>query len=377
MSSENDQHFDRLEIRGFRGLSELELDGFGRFNVLLGANDVGKTSVLEAMFLLGGFANLTLPERVQGWRNLATPRLDDLELLFHDLDVSREIDLRGQSDGGRVRRGLRIALERTEFDSRANTSTSTNGQAGDARSGSALARDGGTSSVEQAGPGVLRYEARVDSRKRKPVSFEGTLRPHQGGWQAKHSADPGDQDMVRARYVSPRPGYDQNAIGEVVVRKQTESLVRFLQAINPKVVAVATKDDVAFLDVGLERMLPLNVFGAGMVRAATILSYCLLGEDSVLLLDELENGLHHSAVRQLLKAVMTLSKDRDVQVFATTHSLGVLRSLVDVLSEEGFADHRSATHCFALQRAGDGRVRSYRYDHSQFEHCVRNGIEVR
>lgn len=377
MTSRNDQHFHRVEIRRFRGLSELELDGFGRFNILLGANDVGKTSVLEALFLLGGFANLTLPERVQGWRNLATPRLDDLELLFHDLDVDRAIDLRGQSEGGRARRELKIALERTEFDARADPPTSPNGPTADGRDGLALARVGGTSSAVPVGPRVLRYEAKMETEQGEPASFEATLRHNQGGWQAEHSADPGDQDMVRARYVSPRLGYDGNAIGEVVVRKQTKLLVKFLQAINPRVVSVATKDDVAFLDVGLERMLPLNVFGGGMVRAATILSFCVLGEDSLLLLDEVENGLHHSAVRQLLRAVMTLSAARDVQVFATTHSLGVLEGLLDVLSEEGFADHRPATCCFALQRDANGRVRSYRYDHSQFEHCVRNGIEIR
>ena len=64
----NDQHLDRVEIRRFRGLSDLKLEGLGRFNVLLGANDVGKTSVLEALFLLTGFDNLRLPIQVQNWR---------------------------------------------------------------------------------------------------------------------------------------------------------------------------------------------------------------------------------------------------------------------------------------------------------------------
>ena len=71
-------------------------------------------------------------------------------------------------------------------------------------------------------------------------------------------------------------------------------------------------------------MVPLNVFGSGMVRAASILSHCVLGNERVLLVDELENGLHHAAVRSLLQALLVLSRDRDMQVFATTHSLAVL-----------------------------------------------------
>ena len=51
------QPMDSLAIRGFRGLEALTLEDLGRFNLLLGANDVGKTSVLEAVFLLSTHAS--------------------------------------------------------------------------------------------------------------------------------------------------------------------------------------------------------------------------------------------------------------------------------------------------------------------------------
>ena len=81
------RHFEKLTISRFRGLSRLELDGLGDFNVLLGANDVGKTSVLEAIFLLAGFANLHLPVRVTNWRNVIVQDFDPLSLFFNDLNT--------------------------------------------------------------------------------------------------------------------------------------------------------------------------------------------------------------------------------------------------------------------------------------------------
>ena len=43
---------DNVMIDGFRGLKNFRLDGLGLINVLVGPNDSGKTSVLEALSIL-------------------------------------------------------------------------------------------------------------------------------------------------------------------------------------------------------------------------------------------------------------------------------------------------------------------------------------
>ena len=55
-------------------------------------------------------------------------------------------------------------------------------------------------------------------------------------------------------------------------------------------------------------MIPLNMFGSGMIRAATILSTCILGNDRIILIDELENGLHFSAVPPLIGLCLSYLK---------------------------------------------------------------------
>jgi predicted ATPase len=41
--------FDSLHIRGFRAFEDLQLTGLGRVNLLVGENNIGKTTVLEAL----------------------------------------------------------------------------------------------------------------------------------------------------------------------------------------------------------------------------------------------------------------------------------------------------------------------------------------
>ena len=44
--------YESIRIQNFRGLKDLTIENLGRVNLLVGANNVGKTSVLEALALL-------------------------------------------------------------------------------------------------------------------------------------------------------------------------------------------------------------------------------------------------------------------------------------------------------------------------------------
>ncbi|MEG4327463.1 AAA family ATPase, partial [Microcoleus sp. herbarium5] len=43
------KHLDNLTIHRFRGLRDLNLQDLGQINILVGGNNSGKTSVLEAI----------------------------------------------------------------------------------------------------------------------------------------------------------------------------------------------------------------------------------------------------------------------------------------------------------------------------------------
>ncbi len=371
-------HDDRLrtiEIRRFRGLAQLELEGLGAFNLLLGANDVGKTSVLEAVFLLAGFADVQSPVRLQNWRNLLVQDFDDLVLLFHGLAVDTPVALTAHSNGAVKRRTLEISAASTAGGSEAQQVGTGNGSARSMTS--AVHSDDQSSSTVAAGARILRYDATVEPRQGSPTYFAATLEVSDGDLRAASSGTPAAEPTIPARYVGPRTEYDGVLIAEVAVAKKVDRLIRHLRAINPRVQGVAANGNVAYADIGLERMIPLNMYGSGVARAAMMLAPCILGSERILLIDELENGLHHAAMVPLLRALLTLAREQHMQVFATTHSIGPLESLRDALNDERFAAFRHTTNCYTLQRDQDGLVRPYRYDYAQFEHCIAHGIEIR
>ena len=48
---------EQLRVRRFRGFEDLEVDRLRRINLIAGRNDTGKSTLLEAIFLLGSAAN--------------------------------------------------------------------------------------------------------------------------------------------------------------------------------------------------------------------------------------------------------------------------------------------------------------------------------
>ena len=177
--------------------------------------------------------------------------------------------------------------------------------------------------------------------------------------------------------MAPSSVYQTDDIGKLIINKKDERLLEYLRIINPRVNKIAVQGNIAYLDIGLAEMMPLNMFGSGMKRAATILSACMLTDERILLIDELEYGLHYRAIGPLLMALLTLAETAQVQVFVTTHSDEVLKSLQQVLNQNGFERYQSSTAYFALQRDTQGRVRSYRYEYDQFSHSMTHGIEIR
>ena len=375
--------YSSVLIRGYRGLADLELNELRTFNVLLGANDVGKTSVLEAVFLLSNLADPRLSVRVQNWRNFLVEDIEDLSSIFHGIDSGNAIKIQAQSCDSPEHRELIITsppIDRYIGEKNQRIGSLVNEGQSISVQPDKLAM--GQSSSRVFGSRVLQYDATIRNKRRdSQTSFSASLIDHGGRWGVSHDLDKSDNTVidaiVPARYMAPNSAYQTDDIGKLIINKKDERLIEYLRIINPRINKIAVQGNIAYLDIGLAEMMPLNMFGSGMKRAATILSACMLTDERILLIDELEYGLHYRAIGPLLMALLMLAETTQVQMFVTTHSNEFLKSLQHVLSQDSFVKYQSSTAYFALQRDKQGRVRSYRYEYEQFSHGMTHGIEIR
>jgi hypothetical protein len=123
-----------------------------------------------------------------------------------------------------------------------------------------------------------------------------------------------------------RPALKEEAerYGHLQLRGEQEIVLRALQQLEPRLraleIAVVNGEPILHGDIGLGRLMPIPLMGEGMVRLASVVAYIGTARNGVVLLDEIENGLHHSILGRVWGIIGEAARHFDTQVFATTHS---------------------------------------------------------
>lgn len=370
------RRFDKVTIRRFRGLEELELDGLGGFNLFVGANDVGKTSVLEAILLLCGPTNSMVLLPLQNRRHFVVSEFDDLAIVFHSLNIDENIELTARS------------REETRKVCISSAYTWASGQPGLARPDMQGGRlEGGKLTDVSTSFGVdaertIQWTGEVSPQTgNAPLSFTTQFRFLKD--EIKLDADValpdakkiGDRMQIRANFVGAV--YESETVADIIAKKRKEDLLRSLKGVDPRIRDVTVRAGAVYLDIGMKEMLPMNMFGNGAGRVTSFIAPCILHDIRSIMIDEIENGLHYTTMRQVLGSILHLAVSRGIQVYATAHSIDVLKCLREILLEDEFKAYRSTIACHVLARDWKDRVRSYRYGYEQFDHCIKHEIEIR
>ncbi len=363
--------FRSLRLRNLRLFSDLEIGQLKRINLLAGQNNSGKTTVLEAMFLLAGGRTPHLPLRIREIRGTgqqrATAPTTYWKPLFHELNLRRSIEISGKhSCLGEL--ALTISLEQQDTFSLPS-----------ARRIEALHADQGVIDDVEPSPFLGPGEELTDPWG-LALSWVGcgkTELGHMHVMSRSYKTTTEELDIPwQAVFVSPSIGSveeDAVRLGQLRARKQGDLLTEALRIVEPRLESVedisASGTPMIWADVGLRELAPLSAMGEGMTRVARIVLAMSSVRGGVVLVDEIENGIHHSIMGKVWAVVAEAAQQFDVQVFATTHSFECLVAAHEALTDD-WRFHR-------LERTEDGSSRCVTFDVADVETVVRHGLEVR
>lgn len=339
-----------LSIRHFRGIEQLRLDGLQRINLLVGKNNSGKTSIMEAIFLLGGATNPLLPLTIGQLRGQRTGREhpdSTWRCLFYSMDPRLPIELEAKKLDEPLPRKLRIESVCTPRDEDED-----------------VALGVASSDVDMIISGLrLHYTDSTDREYVTKAKFDRNTRYIEAPTTER-------DDFVRTTFLSARAysslERDARQFSHLVKIRQEEEVVEALRAIEPRIqrIDVVTEfgGSSVYVDIGLPALIPLAACGEGFVRFFSIVVELTGCRHGMLLIDEIDNGLHYSVMEQLWRLLGNLSEKHEVQIVGTTHNEELITSALEAFdaqpNEIGLfrVDRRDGQHSIATYNANAQRA---------------------
>ena len=314
--------YKSIKIKNFKGFQEFAMGNIGRINLIAGVNNIGKTAFLEAMFLHCGAYNPALTLNIDRFRGFDNIHIEFSEFgkspwdsLFYKFEKLRNIEIEGVFTEGSVRKiSLQVVGPSEESPEKGpiiqyGLSTPENFPL----------------NLENARVLKLNYEDTIgkDGIEKKSGSSFLSISPR--GVKAPMVKSPPFPAAFLAARTRISPEEDAKWFSNLEIVDRQDMLLDALKFIEPRlkrIAVVATGGaPVLYGDIGYSQMLQLPYMGDGMSKLASIILAIGNANDGVVLVDEIENGFHHSLMQKVWAAIGRAARQSNTQIFATTHSL--------------------------------------------------------
>lgn len=331
-----EDHITSIKVSNFKQFEQLEITNIGLINLIVGDNNIGKTTTLE-MFLITPdieeyYKRLLycyierskiIPDRVNTSEKTEYYYQIDQDFLFDYLPYNHDENPTFELLSGRKINKLNILID--EEKTQVSNFTSLN---------------------------FSKVRKRMDS-----LSYSDTL---------------------SLPFYSYGKGYgkDLSTFYDNYIRKDREIEIDFLSKLTlfiPDVenVLLTAEGGISIRIMNDNFDKPLHSFGDGANKLFRILVLMTIHKGKLLLIDEIDSGIHFSRFRKFWEIIITISVRDNTQVIATTHNLECINYFASALEEKNQGLSR------VIQLVKTNRLKSTTYDFENFKFALEDNFELR
>jgi len=295
-----------LKVHHFKSIENLELNGLSNINIVVGENNSGKTSLLEAISILDN--ENSIKSILNNISKRSSEYVSNLELFLELFprcqDKNKSIKIKSTING--LTREIII-----------NGNLSRN-----------ICENNGEDNTFLGNINVkLEDEVLID----KNISIE----------ENKDIKYINDYDIIKIVYVTPYDYYRNHLIEnslESLNFKDKENIVNLLKIfdddiIDFKIVKKLSRDTI-YIDHKIYGVIPLFAFGDSIKKIFTLGVALINSKNGILLVDEIESAVHKKYINQMFDYIIKICNKYKIQLICTTHSLEAIDSIILSLGSE-------------------------------------------
>lgn len=337
------EHIRNIQIKNFRQFKNANVENLGLFNLIVGDNNIGKTSFLEAL--------LFTPEKKNYLERLAFAYIERVNIHpdkdKSDSSINSKLYYSIKKDFSCTFLCCQEPRENIQF--------------------------------------VIKEKRNIRSFE---IAFEGNGISH------------GDKDVitfnnddynslldipylngVKQPFMPYGKGFgnDLAQIYDTEIRpnrKIEDTFLKNMKLFIPKIERIYASLDgtIDIRDGDFQEDRPLNQYGEGANKLFRILILLTLHKGKRLLIDEIDAGIHYSKFKEFWKFILEIGHRDNTQIFATTHNEECIRYFAEVLNELG-ESYQKESRVVQMKMVKNIKIRSYEYD--SFNLAIEDGIEIR
>lgn len=365
-----------LEISNFRGFKKYTIDDIGQINLLVGTNNCGKTSILEAIRLLKSKGNPRVlffvlarrGEQIPFESEKAPMAEADLCRFFYSYKLVPGTSFSVTGYEMNQNEQLSVSIHDVPYESRffdeypdftGNYQLKTSWKKG---------RETVTGKYPVSQNGGLSYDY---IRRMRPIRSKSVERDN--------------LEFVPTASLSPQKVI--SLFDEIVLSPDEELVLEALNIIEPDIVRIASlgpmnykslrseeyaRGGILVKSAKWEKRIPIGSLGDGIWRILGLILSLIGSKGGILLIDEIDTGLHHGVMSQMWKLICKTAQKLDVQVFATTHSSDCWKSLAEKATNSEFDNTKIRIH-----RIDRHKNKPETFTNQEMEIALYREIEVR
>ncbi|MGL2706318.1 AAA family ATPase [Helicobacter pylori] len=336
-----------VRIKNFKTFKDTQIDGFTKLNIITGQNNAGKSNLLEALYYLVGKSMHPCTNVLEIYDNIRKEPLisESKNLMFYGLDTEKKIQITTTLDNNQtldlqikfianenqkvIESQIIPTAEQTQMSSQLNFTLKKNNE-----------------------------EIYNDHLNIAKVPNFPPI-PNQSGYNRQFkNFDPNqlqkllpfESAVIIPSDVVYRQAHMIQAVSKICSNNQLEEeLNKHLNQFDNNIQSISfnTNNQLKLKVKNIKEKVPLSVFGDGLKKYLHIVSAFMADNAKTIYIDEVENGLHFSRMKLLLRCVIDFindNKDGNLQVFMTTHNQEFIEILDQVIREKDFA-HQTKLFC--------------------------------
>lgn len=343
-----------VRIKNFKTFKDTQIDGFTKLNIITGGNNVGKSNLLEALYCLVGKSMHPCANITEVYDNIRKEPLttESKNLMFYGLDTEKEIQIVTTLDSNQtldlqikfiasenqkvIESQIIPTAEQTQMSSQLNFTLKKNNEEiyNDHLN---IAKIPNFPPIPNQSGYNRQFKNFEPSQLQKLLPFESAA-------------------IITPSDVAYRQAHMIQAVSKICSNNQLEEeLNKHLNQFDNNIQSISfnTNNQLKLKVKNIKEKVPLSVFGDGLIKYLHIVSAFMADNAKTIYIDEVENGLHFSRMKLLLRCVIDFindNKDGNLQVFMTTHNQEFIEILDQVIREKDFAHQ---TKLFCLEQYDD------------------------